>query len=124
MDGYIGGKKVISRTLGGDGVDHTFRLVPDATELVADGADTVRIVLRCEDAFGNIRSFAADAISFKIDGPAQLIGDNPFGLIGGTGAVWLRTQETAAPVTFTATHPRLGTSTVQFTLAPATPERL
>ena len=74
------------------------------------------------DEFGNIRPFAADAITFKLDGPADLIGDNPFGLIGGTGAVWVRAKETGGTVTLTATHPILGSQTAQFTLTPTTPE--
>ncbi len=122
FDGYIGGKKVISRTLGGDGADHAFKLVPDETALVADGADSVRVVLRSEDKFGNIRPFAADAITLTLDGPATLIGDNPFGLIGGTGAVWVRAGTTAGTVTLTGHHPSLPESKVTFTLTPGTPE--
>ncbi len=124
MDGYIGGKKVISRTLAGDGVDQAFKLLPDGTELLADGADTVRVVLRAEDKYGNVRPFAADGIELKLDGPATLIGDNPFGLIGGTGAVWLRAGTTPGTVTLTGKHPRLPESTVTFTLAPAPAEQV
>lgn len=29
-------------------------------------------------------------LSDRLEGPAELIGDNPFALIGGTGAVWIR----------------------------------
>ena len=122
VDGYIGNKKVISRTWSGSGIDAKFVLVPDDTTLVADGGDTTRIVLRVEDEFGNIRPFAADAIDIKLDGPAELIGDNPFGLIGGTGAVWLRAKESAGLVTVRATHPVLGTQELRFTLTEVSPE--
>ena len=122
FDGYIGGKKVISKTLGGDGADHAFVLLPDETTLVADGADTVRLVLRAEDKYGNVRPFAADAIAFTVDGPAKLIGDNPFGLIGGTGAVWLRATETPGTVTVTAKHPWLPAATATFTFTPSETE--
>jgi beta-galactosidase len=119
IDGFVGGKQVISRTMSGSGVDHAFRLVPDDLTLVADAADTTRVVLRVEDEFGNIRPFAADAISFELTGPATLIGDNPFGLIGGTGAVWVRAGETPGIVTLSAKHPWLGTMKVTFQLAAA-----
>jgi beta-galactosidase len=119
IDGFVGGKQVISRTMSGSGVDHAFRLVPDDLTLVADGADTTRVVLRVEDEFGNIRPFAADAISFELTGPATLIGDNPFGLIGGTGAIWVRAGETPGIVTLSAKHPWLGTMKVTFQLAAA-----
>lgn len=122
MDGYIGGKKVISKTLSGTGVDHAFKLVPDDPTLVADGADATRIVLRCEDEYGAIRPFAADPIAFTLTGPAELIGDNPFSLIGGTGAVWVRAKEQPGKVALTATHPKLGAQTVNFTLTATDPE--
>ena len=122
IDGFIQGKQVISRTMSGSGVDHAFRLVPDDTTLLADGADTTRIVLRSEDEFGNIRPFAADAISFDVTGPATIVGDNPFGLIGGTGAIWLRAGQRAGKVTLTAKHPVFGKKTVTITLSPATAE--
>ena len=122
LDGYIGGKKVISKTYSGDGQDHKFVLKPDETTLLADGADSVRVVLRAEDAFGNIRPFAADAITFQLDGPAEMIGDNPFGLIGGTGAIWLRAKDTPGTVTLKATHPRLGSTSATFTLTAAPAE--
>jgi beta-galactosidase len=122
IDGYIGGKKVISKTYSGSGADHAFVLRPDDTTLIANGADATRVVLRAEDEFGNIRPFAADAITFQLTGPAEIIGDNPFGLIGGTGAIWIRAKEEPGAVTLKATHPILGSTTVSFTLTESQPE--
>jgi beta-galactosidase len=122
IDGYIDGRKVISKTYSGSGADHAFVLKPDDTSLIANGADATRVVLRAEDAFGNIRPFAADAITFELTGPAEMIGDNPFGLIGGTGAIWIRAKEEPGVVTLKATHPILGSSTVNFTLTESQPE--
>ena len=79
--------------MSGRGVDQKFTLLPDDTKLVADGADTTRVVLRVTDEFGAIRPFANDAIKFQLEGPAEIIGDNPFALIGGTGAIWIRAKE-------------------------------
>ena len=117
IDGYIGGKVVISKTMSGRGVDQKFMLLPDDTKLNADGADTTRVVLRVTDEFGAIRPFANDAVKFEIDGPAEIIGDNPFALIGGTGAIWIRAKEQPGKVTLTATHPVLGTQQVVFEFA-------
>jgi beta-galactosidase len=108
IEGYIQGKKVISKTMSGRGVDTKFMLLPDETELVADGADCTRIVLRVTDEFGAVRPFANDAIKFELEGPAAIIGDNPFSLIGGTGAVWIRAQEKPGKVRLKAIHPQLG----------------
>ncbi|MBS1813542.1 MAG: twin-arginine translocation signal domain-containing protein [Acidobacteria bacterium] len=122
LDGYIDGKLAISKKYSGKGDDHEFVLVPDETALVADGADAVRVVLRVNDEYGKIRPFAADAIEFVLEGPAELIGDNPFGLIGGTGAIWIRATELPGTVTLKAKHPYLGVAAAQFTIAPAQPE--
>ena len=116
IDGYIKGKQVISKTLSGSGVDRKFLLLPDDTKLTADGADTTRVVLRVTDEFGAIRTYANDAVVFKLEGPADLIGDNPFSLIGGTGAVWIRAKEQAGTVRLTATHPRLGSQSIEVAL--------
>jgi len=122
IDGYIQGKQVISRTLSGKGIDQKFTLLPDDTTLLADGADTTRVVLRVTDEFDAIRPFANDAIRFELSGPAILIGDNPFSLIGGTGAVWIRSTEQPGRVRLTAHHPNLGTQQVELEITPAPPE--
>jgi beta-galactosidase len=122
MDGYIKGKKVISRTLSGKGVDQKFALLPDDTKLLADGADTTRVVLRVTDEFDAIRPFANDAIRFELAGPAELIGDNPFSLIGGTGAVWIRAAEKPGTVRLIAHHPVLGAQQVEIEIGAAEPE--
>ena len=97
-------------------------MLPDDTRLFADGADTTRVVLRVTDEFGAIRSLAGDAIQLSVEGPAELIGDNPFALIGGTGAVWLRAKEQAGKVRLTALHPALGKRQVDFEIVVAPPE--
>ncbi len=122
IDGFIAGKQVISKTYSGKGVDQEFKLLPDETRLIADGADSVRVILRVNDEFGQVRPFAADAIELKLDGPAEIIGENPFSLIGGTGAIWIRAKEQPGTVRLHAKHPRLGEQTVEFQLSPSEPE--
>ncbi|MDE2184719.1 MAG: beta galactosidase jelly roll domain-containing protein [Alphaproteobacteria bacterium] len=122
IDGYIKGRKAISKTYSGRGVDQQFLVQPDDTQLTADGADATRIVLRVTDEFGNVRPFANDAILLKLEGPADLIGDNPFVLIGGVGAVWVRARDTAGTVRLTATHPRFGDKVIDITLLPTSAE--
>jgi beta-galactosidase len=122
VDGLIDGKVVISKRQSGSGADYKFLVLPDETNLVADGADSVRVVLRSVDEFGALRHFAADAITFTLSGPATFIGENPFGLIGGTGAIWLRTTHMPGTITLAAKHPYLGTVTVSLTSTAAAPE--
>ena len=122
IEGYIQGKLAITRNFSGKGVDQKFTLLPDDTTLIADGADATRVVLRVTDEFDAIRPFAADAIRFDLTGPAELIGDNPFTLVGGTGAVWVRTTEQPGKVRLTAHHPYLGAQHVEFEIKAGTPE--
>jgi beta-galactosidase len=122
IEGYIQGKQVIVKRCSGKGIDQQFLVLPDDTTLLADGADTTRIVLRVADEFGAIRSLANDAIQLSLEGPAEIVGDNPFALVGGTGAVWLRAKEQAGRVRLTARHPTLGKRQVDVEIVSAPPE--
>jgi beta-galactosidase len=124
IEGYINGKLVATRRYSGDGTDHDFVLLPDDTELIADGADTTRVVLRMNDRYGAIRPFANDGFTLELDGPATLIGDNPAALIGGAVAVWVRAGEQPGTVILRAKHPRHGTKEVSITLKPAAQEQV
>jgi beta-galactosidase len=124
LEGYIQGKQVIVKKYSGKGIDQKFTLLPDDTNLIADGADTTRVVLRVTDEFDAIRPLANDAIKFELEGPAEIIGDNPFAVVGGTGAIWIRAKEQAGTARLTATHPVLGKQQVEFTIAVAVPEAL
>ena len=122
IDGFIQGKQVISKTMSGQGVDRKFEAKADDHELIADGADCTRVVFRVTDEFGSIRPIANDPILLELSGPADLIGDNPFALVAGTGAVWIRARQRPGTVVLRAKHPRLGTQRVVLTLKPAEPE--
>ncbi len=121
-EGYIQGKQVIVKKLSGKGIDQKFEVLPDDAALNADGADTTRVVLRVTDEFGAIRPFANNAIKLELEGPAELIGDNPFSLVGGTGAVWIRAKQQAGRAKLMATHPELGRQTIQIELMAVAPE--
>lgn len=124
IDGYLNGKLVISKSLSGRGADMKFAMVSDDLALVADGADTTRVVLRVTDEFGALRTYANDPIAFTLEGTGKLIGDNPFSLIGGTGAVWIRAGEQAGVLRLIAKHPRLGSQQVSISLTSADEEQV
>jgi len=123
IDGFIGGKQVISRTYSGRGVDSKFLFVPDDTALLADGADTTRLVLRITDEFGNVHPSANEAVTFTLEGPGELIGDNPMVLMGGQAAVWVRAGDQPGTIRLTARHARLGSQVVQITTSAVPPEQ-
>ena len=80
--------------------------------------------MRVTDEFGAIRTYANDPIVFTLEGPGRLIGDNPFSLVGGTGAVWLRAKEQPGTLKLTAEHPRLGTQVVELDITSASKESI
>ncbi len=122
LEGFLGGKKVAEKNYSSQGVDQQFLVAADDTELLADGADATRVVLQVADEFGALRRYSTAAITFELAGPAELIGDNPFSLMGGCGAVWVRAQQQPGTAVLRATHPVLGTRTLAIRLAPAAPE--
>lgn len=122
IEGYLEGKQVIAKHMSGKGIDEKFVLLPDDNSLVGDGADSTRVVLRVTDEFGAIRPFANDAIKLELDGPGQMIGDSPFALVGGTGAIWIRAAEEPGKVRLRATHPVLGKQEIEIDVTAAAPE--
>jgi len=86
---------------------------PDDLELIGDGIDATRVVLKVTDEYGAGRTFANAALALNIEGPGEIIGDNPFSLFGGVGAVWIKTKEATDLIRFSAKHPTLGTKTVE-----------
>ena len=43
-----------------------------------------RVVFRVTDEFGAIRPYSNDPIVLSLEGPAEIVGDNPFALVGDT----------------------------------------
>ena len=65
-------------------------LKPDYTELIADGADCVRVVIKLQDKNGQILHLSHHPVFFEMAGPGKLIGENPFSLDAGKGAIFIQ----------------------------------
>ena len=124
IEGYLGGKKVIEKLYAHEGFDRQFMIAADDTKLVADSADSTRVAMRVADEYGNLRRYSTAAISLSLEGPAELIGENPFSLFGGCGAVWVRAKQEPGTAVLKATHPILGTKEVRIALEAVEPERV
>jgi len=85
---------------------------PDDRELVGDGIDMTRVVLKVVDEFGNVRPFSNAAITLSLQGPGEIVGDSPFALFGGVGAVWIKARPGVGVIRLKATHETLGSKTV------------
>jgi beta-galactosidase len=124
IEGYIGDKLAITKTYSGKGIDAQLHLEPDDAELDGDGIDATRLVLRVTDEYGGPRQFASGALALSLEGPGELVGENPFGLVGGVGAVWVKSKEAAGTITVTARHGVLGTKSVSIKVRGVAPERV
>jgi beta-galactosidase len=124
IEGFIAGQKVIARTLSGKGADRQFHLEPDDLELNGDGIDATRVVIRVTDEYGSPRPFASGAVALAIEGPGQIIGENPFSLVGGVGALWIKTKESSGTIVLRANHPVLGEKMIEIRVRQSQPETI
>lgn len=122
IDGYLQSRRVVSRSFSANRTTDRLELLADDNEIVADGTDLTRIVLRATDAYGNLRTSAEGAVTIDVDGPAHLVGDATFPLEsnGGAYALWLKATA-PGPIRLTAHHPHLGNATATVTATPAAP---
>ncbi len=105
--GYVNGEVVIEQMIAGDGLPRTLVLEPDDTQLNADGADMTRLVFKLVDKYGNRLPYTNQVVTFAIDGPADLIGENPFAIMGGQAALYVKARKEAGTVTIRASTPRV-----------------
>jgi beta-galactosidase len=122
IEGYIRGKLAATKTLSGSGTDDVLVAKADDSELIGDGRDATRVVLAVTDAFGNFRPFATGAIGLSVAGPGEIVGENPFSLSGGAGAVWVKAKEAAGTIRLEARHQYLGKQAVEIRVRRAEPE--
>jgi beta-galactosidase len=122
IDGYIHGEKVLSKTLPGNDTDAELHLMADETELLGDGIDSTRVVLKVTNAEGGWRPFSSGPVTLRIGGPGVIVGENPFSLVGGVGAVWVKTKEGAGVIYLEARHPRLAVKSVEIRVQAVEPE--
>jgi len=111
IDGYLGPDLVASRSLAADPSGDVLSLVSDHAEIDGDGVDATRLEFRAVDRYGAPRPYVAGQVTFDVEGPAALIGDNPFDFAatGGAGAIWIRSRPgSPGTVTVRASHPGLG----------------
>jgi beta-galactosidase len=124
IEGFIDGKLVATRMLSGRGADRQLLVTPDDNELLGDGIDATRVVMKVTDEYGAVRPLANAAIALSVTGPGEIVGENPFSLFGGVGAIWIKTKEAAGIVRLTARHPVLGAKVVQIAVKGVRPAAL
>jgi len=116
--GLLGGKVAAQQRIAADGIPRQLILRADDGELSADGADMTRLTFCVADAYGNALPFVSAAVTLEASGPAGIVGENPFPLVAGVGAVYLRAARTPGRAVVTASAPRLAAQTVRVRIRP------
>ncbi|HJP78449.1 MAG TPA: glycoside hydrolase family 2 TIM barrel-domain containing protein [Pseudonocardiaceae bacterium] len=115
IDGYLGTNVVTSRQFSADPAFDSLYFQADDSEIVADGQDMTRVVVIAQDRYGSHRPGVTDPVTFAVDGPGELVGDNPldFQAAGGAAAVWVRSvKDQPGTIGVSVAHPQLGQATV------------
>ena len=108
-------KPAAEQLIDADGVPKQLILRVDDTELHADGADMTRLSFLITDKYGNRLPYADLVVSFEIEGEGELIGENPFALVGGQAALYVKATHQPGTITVRASAPRLPAAEVQIT---------
>lgn len=114
--GLIGGEKVADCAIASEKLPRKLALTLDDNTLYADGADMTRLVIRITDDYGNTLPYALSAVHLNIEGEAELIGANPFVLVGGQGAVYIKAKEQKGQVRISGQVERLAPAYAELSL--------
>lgn len=114
--GYLDGQPVAEHCVASDGAPHALTLEADDTRLDADGIDMTRVTFRIVDRHGSPLPYAIASVQLTLEGDAELIGENPFPLVGGQAAVYIKAGHNAGRVTVRASAPRLAPAEAMITL--------
>jgi len=90
--GYVNGEIVGDHWIASNQVPEKLEIYSDSDTLIANGVDMTRVVFRITDKFGNALPFATKVVRFEISGEADIIGENPFPLIGGQAAFYVKAR--------------------------------
>ncbi|MDO9085159.1 MAG: glycoside hydrolase family 2 TIM barrel-domain containing protein [Anaerolineaceae bacterium] len=105
--GYIDGHQVAEQRISSDKLPKKLEIKSSTDQLMADGSDIARVAFTITDEFGNPLPYARNIITFKLEGEADLIGENPFPMIGGQAAIYVRARRKSSLITITAQTPGL-----------------
>jgi beta-galactosidase len=108
--GYVAGQAVIEAYITQDRLPKALTLRADDPALAADGADMTRLIFQITDAHGSRLPYSLAVVTFEVSGDAELIGANPFPLVGGQAALYLKARHTPGIVTVRAQAAAFGLS--------------
>lgn len=110
--GYLHGEPAAEQWIASNQLPAKLELTTDSKQIYADGADMTRLVFRITDSYGNPLPYTTKVVDFKIEGPADLMGENPFPLVGGQAALYIKAQHQPGRVSIHARTPGLPEATI------------
>lgn len=116
--GYIQGEPVAEQWIASNQLPQKLELTTDTNQLMANGSDMARVVFRVTDEFGNPLPYAIKIVEFELDGDADLIGENPFPLVGGQAALYVRARHRTGTVTVLARTNDLPSTSISIEIIP------
>lgn len=117
VEGYVGDLKVADKSWTCDPIPTKLNLWADATELFADGQDMTSLNFQVVDKYDHVVPYSCEIVSFEVNGPAEIIGRNPFPAMGGRGAVYVKSNGEKGTAIVTANAQMLGKFTVELVFA-------
>ncbi|GAA0086409.1 hypothetical protein UT300007_28490 [Clostridium sp. CTA-7] len=91
-EGRVNGNVVTTFTRYTPGTPKNIILKADDTSIVADGSDTTRVYVAVVDENNQVVPYADNNIKFTVNGSCTLIGENPFKLEAGQGAIFIQSK--------------------------------
>lgn len=100
--GFLEEEQVAEQWIACSQLPARIELSTDTDQLYADGADMTRLTVHVTDTYSNPLPYAFKIVTFEIEGPAELVGENPFPLVGGQAAVYIKAQQETGRVSIRA----------------------
>lgn len=110
--GFLQGNPVTEQRISSSRLPKRLALSTDSGHLHADGTDMTRLIFRITDDFGSPLPYATRVVTFELEGEADLIGENPFPLIGGQAALYIKARHQPGTVIVRAHAPGLPSTSV------------
>ena len=111
--GYIDNKEVCEHTIYPFTEPEKIKLKADNEVLKADGADLTRLEIRLVDKNEQTLLWAHNPVFFKVEGPVKIIGETPFSLEAGRGAVYLQSTREPGLIKIKAKSPNYESEVIE-----------
>jgi len=111
--GFIEEKEVCEHTIYPFTEPEKIILKADHSELKADGSDLTRLEIRLVDKNEQTLILAHNPIFFKLEGPAEIVGETPLSLEGGRGAVYIKSKREPGVIKIKAKSPHYESEVIE-----------